>query len=325
MSIPRILVIDDQLAADGDLRSDFLADTNCIELDFDAMEADIDSNTEGQALAAVTFCRGQEVRDGFVENSYQEIKKAVRKGWNGTYRWSLVLLDAMFVSGSLDSGFLRGQEGDEHFGEQAQHDLRRDFAELPIAMLTSKPQSEMQTQDPAYLSKKKLSRHELARVLVRHGRLTGEQQTAVLRIPEALTVASGAMMKVFLRAFLCAPTNVNILLLGETGVGKEEIAKYIRALSPRAAGPFVSKNVAAISETLIESELFGHEKGAFTGATERRMGAFELASGGTLFLDEIGDMSLSMQKKILRALQEREIERVGGKETVSVEWHLKLT
>jgi DNA-binding NtrC family response regulator len=322
VSIPRILVIDDQLGTDDDLRADFLADTNCIELGFDAVEPDIDHNAPRQPLAAVTFCRGQEVSEGFVENCYREIKKAVKKRWNDAKRWSLVLLDAMFVSGPLDGALVSGQDADERFGEQIRQDLGRDFPELPVAMLTSKPQSEMQTQDAAYLSKKNLSPHELARALVQHGRLTREQQKAVLRIPQSLTVASDAMMKVFLRAFLCAPTNANVLLLGETGVGKEETARYIVTLSPRASHPFVAMNVAAITETLIESELFGHEKGAFTGATERRPGAFERASGGTLFLDEIGDMSPSMQSKILRASQERRIERVGGKETIPVDIRL---
>jgi DNA-binding NtrC family response regulator len=108
-------------------------------------------------------------------------------------------------------------------------------------------------------------------------------------------------------------------LLGESGTGKEVLAQAIHAWSARASGPFVAVNAAAIVETLLESELFGHEKGAFTGADRRRQGKFELAHGGTLFLDEIGDISAGMQARLLRVLEARELERVGGSETVSVD------
>ena len=103
-----------------------------------------------------------------------------------------------------------------------------------------------------------------------------------------------------------------MLIFGENGTGKELVARAIHAQSLRAAGPFVEVNCAAIPEELIESELFGHAKGAFTGALAARKGKFELADGGTLFLDEIGDMSLKTQAKVLRALQEQRIEPVGG-------------
>ncbi|OGK99019.1 MAG: Fis family transcriptional regulator, partial [Candidatus Rokubacteria bacterium RIFCSPHIGHO2_02_FULL_73_26] len=116
-----------------------------------------------------------------------------------------------------------------------------------------------------------------------------------------------------------APTSGRVLIHGENGSGKELVARAIHAGSARHAGPFVEVNCAAIPEELIESELFGHEKGAFTGAHARRRGKFELADGGTLFLDEIGDMSLKTQAKVLRALEERAFERVGGKDTIRVD------
>lgn len=116
-----------------------------------------------------------------------------------------------------------------------------------------------------------------------------------------------------------APKNVNILLSGETGTGKEMIANAIHYNSPRSSKPFIKVNCAAFNEGVLESELFGHEKGAFTGAITKRIGRFELAHGGTIFLDEIGDISLSTQIKLLRVLQEREIERVGGNETIKVD------
>ncbi len=116
-----------------------------------------------------------------------------------------------------------------------------------------------------------------------------------------------------------APTTGSVLITGENGTGKELVANSIHALSPRFNKPFIEVNCAAIPEELIESELFGHERGAFTGATSLRRGKFDLANGGTLFLDEIGDMSLKTQAKVLRILQEQKFERVGGTQTLSVD------
>jgi two-component system NtrC family response regulator/two-component system response regulator HydG len=125
-----------------------------------------------------------------------------------------------------------------------------------------------------------------------------------------------AVVEVVQRA---APTKATVLILGESGTGKELVAQALHDLSPRRDKPFVKVACAALSETLLESELFGHEKGSFTGAAARREGRFELADGGTLFLDEIGEISLSVQVKLLRALQQREFERVGGVETLKVD------
>jgi transcriptional regulator with PAS, ATPase and Fis domain len=116
-----------------------------------------------------------------------------------------------------------------------------------------------------------------------------------------------------------AASNATVLLLGETGTGKEVLSRHIHASSPRTEKPFVAINCAALPETLLESELFGHERGAFTGAVAQKIGRFELAHGGTLFLDEIGDISQSIQIKLLRVLQEREFVRVGGTKTVACE------
>ena len=116
-----------------------------------------------------------------------------------------------------------------------------------------------------------------------------------------------------------AGTDATVLLEGESGTGKELFARALHVLSPRADGPFVAINCAAIPETLLETELFGHEKGAFTGAAQRKPGRFEMAHRGTLFLDEIGDLPLALQAKILRALEERRFERVGGTSTLHVD------
>jgi Nif-specific regulatory protein len=130
---------------------------------------------------------------------------------------------------------------------------------------------------------------------------------------------SKAMQEVFAQVHLVAPTRSTVILRGESGTGKELIARAVHDLSPRHKGPFVKVNCAALPDTLLESELFGHDKGAFTGATQDRKGRFELADGGTLFLDEIGDISPAFQAKLLRAVQEREFERVGGSRSIKVD------
>jgi DNA-binding NtrC family response regulator len=125
-----------------------------------------------------------------------------------------------------------------------------------------------------------------------------------------------AMLELFATIEKVAPSRGTVLITGENGTGKELVARAVHRASPRSDGPFVKVNCAAIPETLIESELFGHEKGSFTGATARRLGKFELAHRGSIFLDEIGDMKTDMQAKLLRVLQEGEFERVGGSQTI---------
>ncbi len=130
---------------------------------------------------------------------------------------------------------------------------------------------------------------------------------------------SRAMREVLSLVEQVAPSRANVLVTGESGVGKEIVARAIHSLSPRAAGPFVAVNCAAIPESLMESELFGHEKGAFTGAVERRAGCFELANGGTLLLDEIGDMPAATQAKLLRVLEDSRVRRLGGRAEMQVD------
>lgn len=134
-----------------------------------------------------------------------------------------------------------------------------------------------------------------------------------------------AMEKVLQLAKQIAPSTASVLITGESGTGKEVIAKYIHANSKRSSAPFVAVNCAAIPENLLESELFGYEKGAFTGAVARRIGKFEEADGGTLLLDEISEMDIRLQAKLLRVLQERQIDRIGGKKPINVDVRILAT
>ena len=136
---------------------------------------------------------------------------------------------------------------------------------------------------------------------------------------DELVGSSPALLDAFKTVGRVADSDATVLVTGESGTGKELVARALHSASGRAGGAFVAVNCAAIPEDLLESELFGHERGAFTGAIARKVGRFEQANGGTLFLDEIGDMSLVLQAKILRALQEREIERLGGEERIRLD------
>jgi two-component system nitrogen regulation response regulator GlnG len=136
---------------------------------------------------------------------------------------------------------------------------------------------------------------------------------------EGIVGSSAAMQEVFKTMGQVTASDVTVMITGESGTGKELVARGIYQHSHRAGKPFIAVNCAAIPENLIESELFGHEKGSFTGATGQRSGKFELCDGGTIFLDEIGDMSLATQTKILRVLQDGEIQRVGGVETIRID------
>jgi DNA-binding NtrC family response regulator len=155
-------------------------------------------------------------------------------------------------------------------------------------------------------------------------RLRAETRTLRMRLAEkhrisSIIGSSPAMQRVFDDILQVAPSRASVLVTGESGTGKELVAAAIHEHSPRAGGPFVKLHCAALAESLLESELFGHERGAFTGAVGRRDGRFAQAHGGTLFLDEIGEISPGIQVKLLRFLQEREFERVGSNQTVSVD------
>jgi formate hydrogenlyase transcriptional activator len=148
---------------------------------------------------------------------------------------------------------------------------------------------------------------------------TAGQLTARLSVTDPIVGESPRLKSVLEQVALVAPTDSTVLILGETGTGKELIARAIHKMSNRSSRPFIRVNCAAIPPSLIASELFGHEKGAFTGALQRRLGRFEAANGGTIFLDEIGELPMETQVALLRVIQERELERVGSSHSISVD------
>ncbi len=159
---------------------------------------------------------------------------------------------------------------------------------------------------------------EIVKKALEHSTVKRQNKALTANEPEPI-VRDAKMTEVVALARKAAKSDATVLLLGESGTGKEVLARLVHRGSGRAAGPFVAVNCVAINENLLESELFGHEKGAFTGATARRAGKIEIANGGTLLLDEIGDISPAFQAKLLRVLQEHTFERVGGNETIAVD------
>jgi len=205
---------------------------------------------------------------------------------------------------------------------------------LPVLLITAHDTVEqavtaMQSGAFSYIAKPVNLDGLLAQVerALEHRRLAEEVEalrSAAGRTPDVPDVVaeSPAMRAVLSEAARVAPRRATVLITGESGTGKEVVARAIHALSGRVGAPFVAVNCAALPESLLESELFGHETGAFTGAVRRHTGRFEQAHGGTLFLDEIGDLPGAVQVKLLRALQERTIERLGGSEPIAVDVRL---
>src|ERR1700690_2879758 len=154
---------------------------------------------------------------------------------------------------------------------------------------------------------------------VKHEKLALREGIDRVPMCDEIVGSSGALQKVLSLVSKVAPSDATVLVTGETGTGKELVARAIHKRSHQSSGAFVCVNCAAVPRDLIASELFGHEKGAFTGAMQRRLGRFELADGGTIFLDEVGELPPDTQVALLRVLQEREFERVGGTQSIKVD------
>src|SRR5436190_23428391 len=212
-------------------------------------------------------------------------------------------------------------------GLDLQQELAKAGAEIPIIFLTGHgdiPASVRAIKAGAvdFLTKPFEDHALLSAIhqgMARHQKAAAPERTAEQLGFDDIIGTSAALRAVLQRVEVVAPTDSTVLILGETGTGKELVARAIHDRSRRSAHPFVSVNCAAIPQALVTAELFGHEKGAFTGALQRRLGRFELAAGGTLFLDEIGELPMETQVALLRVLQEREFERIGGNTPVQAD------
>jgi two-component system response regulator FlrC len=227
--------------------------------------------------------------------------------------------------------------GEGETGFSSLKELRSSFPAMPIILTSSNPSIEEATEAiragateylPESVDEEKLWAI-LEDVIQRPASEFGESaplQPRTRQVARNKPIAFHKdMIKVLNLASRVAPTRSTVLIQGESGTGKEVIARYIHRNSDRSSGPFVAVNCAALPETLLESELFGHEKGAFTGAIGRKKGKFELAQNGTLLLDEISEMAVSVQAKLLRVLQEREVDRVGGQTPIQVDVRVLAT
>jgi len=199
-------------------------------------------------------------------------------------------------------------------------EIKRRYPSLPVVMMTAyatvKTAVEAIKAGAADYVMKPFDLDEIRRVM--EAALPQASSDETVRRPQGILGESAPMIEVFRKIQRVAPTEASVLILGETGTGKELVARAIHAGSPRANKPFVAVNCAALPENLLESELFGHEKGAFTGAQARKPGRFELADGGTLLLDEIGDMPLALQAKLLRVLETHQVEPLGSTKAIPV-------
>jgi len=334
MTIPKLLVIDDQFARSR-LHSRF-GKTMRDRRNLCRILGLVDETGDERApagvenpVASACFCPGQVWSEDRIENSLPVCLEAVRQGWpsedEDAVRWALVLLDLRFTFGRLDGD---GEPEDaSHFGlEVVLPALRREFPDLPVVVLSSV------NKDAA---------HEAVR---RGGACDFIQRTpeecdvpaktvlaAKLRdfglLEDDRGVIAGrsvALLKTLASARRAATGKGNVLLLGESGTGKELLARYIHDQSPKSQGPYVVFHAFGQAETLQEDELFGHAKGAFTGADGARQGCFEAADGGTLFVDEVADISGSVQNKLLRPIETRKIKRQGANAEVNVDVQLVL-
>jgi len=318
MALPRLLVIDDQLGAlrgDGRnrLREDF-----CLTVGLQDATGDVAPEPVAEPVAEAVFLSGQLVADGHLRNDLASALGAVRAGWKEWPRWALLLLDMQFKTGpvhvSRESGdAVANGNPRSYFGLELLEALWGDpsLREIPVVVLSSMSRAEIESRFAShgafdFVDKSELTRGRLQGLIWRYGLI--ESESVVGRSVPFLRCLREARQRAQIG-------NDNILLLGETGTGKEALARYIHDSSPRHGGPYVTVYVQGVPESLIEDRLFGHEQGAFSGATASRRGAGEEADGGSLFIDEFGDVSPLIQSKLLRLLDRnlRESQRIGAK------------
>lgn len=316
-SLPRILIIDDQY---GGVRNDSRnreRESFCQSIGIQDVTGDAETEEIEFPVTEAVFLRGQTIEDGYVRNDLDGTLETVRKGWCQSPRWALLLLDMEFRTGRVnDNGDPQGQSTNGHpekyFGMTILENLWRDpdLRDIPVVILSAmkREQFEKKSADCGIfetVDKKDLTRECLGQLLNDYGLL---QSTTLIG-------RSVSFMKCLRQARQRARIgNDNILLLGESGSGKEPLARYIHDHSPRHDKPYITVYTQGVPETLVDDRIFGHVKGAYTGAVQSQAGPAEQANHGTLFIDEFGDLPAAIQPKLLRLLDKntRESQRMGA-------------
>jgi DNA-binding NtrC family response regulator len=350
MTLPRVLVLDDLTGWSTADRRLLCRDLALLDISENGGVVD-----EANYLAEAVFHPGQTRVKNEIKNDIDAVLHLVSEGWDGEpkHRWALVLLDLQFDYGEIQDGALNPdrnwpRRADRDFGLRILHALAERWpdsempgrTELPVVALSTSPRANLEDRlnnlgNLGYLERERaglpVPANDLRRQLADHlfhfglvgdtplptvafdGKITRKTRT------ERIIGESLPLLRTLRAARKAANAPGYCLLLGPIGAGKELFARFIHDLSSRATGPYVAINCAGIPETLIESELFGHEKGAFTDAKNQKLGSFELANNGTLFLDEIGYMSPGAQTRLLRVLEVGQINRLGGRSPISVD------
>jgi len=326
MSLPLILIIDDQFGRSLKDRRNLCLYFGLIDITGDDPSTEEIKNPVCNAI----FSSGQKIENGRVTNDIKTVFSSLKTGWpnsEGVF-WSLVLLDIRFVSGKIgNSGEPHGQIGDTDFGLLILSEIIKFSADVPVVMLSSRERHEV-IEECRKLgacdfiqrqTNEKTSFQDILRTkILEHGLIEDLRQG----IDEEFRIIgkSLTMLKTLRSARRAATGKGNILILGETGTGKELLGKYIHDVSPKKRGPYQIFHPFGTAETLQEDELFGHIKGAFSGATREMSGLFESAHKGTLFIDEIGDIPERLQAKLLRPLETRIITRQGSNRQISLDF-----
>jgi DNA-binding NtrC family response regulator len=332
MGLPRVLIIDDLFGGSLRDRRNFCKNFGLVDVTGDEAKP----LNVVDPIAEAVFESSQDNEGNSVINSSQKALDAVVRGWGGVYgnRLALVLLDLRFVSGQRDEdGDPEGNPGDDLFGLELLGKIHAKLADLPVIIISSTERSEVIEDCRRHGASDFIQRHEYATTsssakellqskLLEHGLIEDNRILSDERY--RIVGSSVGLLKTLRSARRVATGKGNILLLGESGTGKELLARYIHDMSPKAKGPYKVHDPSGRAETLQEDELFGHARGAFTGADSERPGLLELANGGTLLIDEIGEVPESLQTKLLRPLENWSVRRQGGRHDISLDLQVIL-
>ena len=329
INLPRILVIDDFLGQSlpGGHRNVDRA-SFCGQVQAVDVTGDQESPNVARPVAELVFYSGQNMSGNSMANDLEGTLEFVREGWTQWPRWALVLLDLHFATGPIGpDGRPVGQTVDEipsrYFGLTLLEHLRLELPDLPIVILSSRDRKSVSLDldklgSGGFLPREQADRQNIEEYLFNHGLIEDERGLIIGR--------SVPLLQALKRARNYATGNGNILIQGETGTGKELLARYIHDMSPVREGSYEVLDTHSVPEDLIEDELFGHQRGAYSGANQDRPGKFELADEGTLFIDEFADIPKNIQPKLLRVLETevREVHRLGSTESQKLQLQVVL-